>query len=83
MSRKAKAFRRPASKRDLASLMRFYADGRKERDFESGIASALEAILASPYFIFRMEKEPEIAKPGGSYRVADLDLDPAWLDLRR
>ena len=36
--------------------------------------NALEAILASPYFIFRMEKEPELAKPGGTYRVADLDL---------
>ena len=35
--------------------MRFYADGRKERDFESGIAAALEAILASPQFLFRVE----------------------------
>ena len=35
--------------------MRFYADGRKERDFESGIAAALEAILASPQFVFRVE----------------------------
>ena len=42
--------------------------------FEAGVRSALEAILASPYFIFRMEKEPELAKPGGTYRVADLDL---------
>ncbi len=33
--------------------------------FEGGVRSALEAILASPYFIFRMEKEPEMAKPGG------------------
>src|SRR5471030_2122729 len=31
----AQAFGRPASTRDLASLMRFYAAGRKERDFES------------------------------------------------
>jgi len=38
------------------------------------VRSALEAILASPYFIFRLEKEPEFAKPGGTYRVADLDL---------
>ena len=35
--------------------MTFYADGRKERDFESGIAAALEAILASPQFVFRVE----------------------------
>ena len=51
----SQAFRRPASRRDIESLMRFYADGRKERDFESGIASALEAILASPQFVFRVE----------------------------
>jgi len=53
----SQAFRRPASPRDLASLMRFYADGRKERDFESGVAAALEAILASPQFVFRVESD--------------------------
>ena len=51
----AQAFRHSPSRRDLEALMRFYADGRKERDFESGIASALEAILASPQFVFRVE----------------------------
>jgi hypothetical protein len=51
----AQAFRRPASARELESLMRFYADGRRERDFESGVAAALEAILASPQFVFRVE----------------------------
>jgi cytochrome c553 len=51
----SQAFRHPASRRDIDALMRFYADGRKERDFESGIASALEAILASPEFVFRVE----------------------------
>jgi uncharacterized protein DUF1592/uncharacterized protein DUF1588/uncharacterized protein DUF1585/uncharacterized protein DUF1595 len=43
-------------------------------NFESGVREALEAILASPHFIFRLEKEPEYARPGGSYRIADLDL---------
>jgi hypothetical protein len=51
----SQAFRHAASRRDIESLMRFYADGRKERDFESGIAGALEAILASPQFVFRVE----------------------------
>ena len=51
----AQAFRHPASRRDIDALMRFYAEGRKERDFESGIAAALEAILASPQFVFRVE----------------------------
>jgi hypothetical protein len=51
----SQAFRRPAGDRELQRLMRFYRDGRKERDFESGIAAALEAILASPQFVFRLE----------------------------
>ena len=41
-----------------SALMRFYDDGRKERDFETGIAAALEAILASPQFVFRVEHAP-------------------------
>jgi cytochrome c551/c552 len=42
--------------------------------FEAGIRSALEAILASPHFIFRLEREPVDARPGATYRVADVDL---------
>jgi Protein of unknown function (DUF1592)/Protein of unknown function (DUF1588)/Protein of unknown function (DUF1585)/Protein of unknown function (DUF1587)/Protein of unknown function (DUF1595)/Planctomycete cytochrome C len=49
------AFRRPATPREVAALMHFYDTGRRERDFESGIAAALEAILASPQFVFRVE----------------------------
>jgi Protein of unknown function (DUF1592)/Protein of unknown function (DUF1588)/Protein of unknown function (DUF1585)/Protein of unknown function (DUF1587) len=42
--------------------------------FEGGIRTVLEAILASPHFIFRLEKEPPAATPGSTYRVADVDL---------
>ena len=45
-----------------------------EGGFEEGVRTALEAILASPHFIFRLEKEPVTATPGSSYRVADMDL---------
>jgi hypothetical protein len=78
------AYRRPITAGELDRLMPLYEKGAGRAGeagragpaggFEAGVRSALEAILASPYFIFRMEKEPELAKPGGSYRVADLDL---------
>src|SRR3954452_1694336 len=42
--------------------------------FEGGVREALEAILASPHFIFRLEKEPDFVRPGSSYRIADVDL---------
>ena len=45
----------------IQRLMRFYDEGREERDFEFGIASALEAMLASPQFVFRLERAPAAA----------------------
>ena len=68
--------------------MRFYAEGRKERDFENGIEAALEAILASPQFVCpRSESSPaaacdtaRAAAPPG-YRLNDLELRVAPLVL--
>jgi mono/diheme cytochrome c family protein len=68
------AFRRPVSDRDFSRLMRFYDDARKEGDFEYGVAAALEAILASPQFLFRLERTPATIRADGSYRLSDLDL---------
>jgi hypothetical protein len=49
------AFRRPATDHDVRGLMQFYETGRKGHDFEFGIRSVVEAILASPQFVFRLE----------------------------
>ena len=35
--------------------MPFYDEGRKERDFDLGIQTALERLLVSPQFLFRIE----------------------------
>ena len=68
------AYRRPITAGELDRLTPLFDKAAAKGGFEAGVRSALEAILASPYFIFRMEKEPEFAKPGGTYRVADVDL---------
>jgi hypothetical protein len=68
------AYRRPLAAGEIDRLMPFYEKGAAKGGFESGVRGALEAILASPHFIFRLEREPETARPGGTYRVADLDL---------
>jgi mono/diheme cytochrome c family protein len=68
------AYRRPVSAGEVDRLMPFYEKGATKGGFEMGIRTALEAVLASPYFIFRLEREPETAKPGTAYRVADVDL---------
>jgi hypothetical protein len=54
--------------------MSFYAMGAEERDFEAGIRTALQAILASPHFVFRIEEVPDNAKPGRNYELGDIDV---------
>ena len=70
----AGAFRRPPTDREVARLIRFYDDGRHGQNFEAGVAKAVEAILASPQFLFRLEDTPATATPGQPYRLADLEL---------
>ena len=67
------AYRRPLSENDMKSLMSFYDEGAKESGFEGGVRTALEAILSSPHFIFRVE-EAAGRKAGDRYPIADLDL---------
>ena len=73
----SRAFRRPVNDVEFADLMGFYNSGRKDGDFEGGIAAALEAVLASPQFLFKLEA-PAAAAParraGSAYRLRDMDL---------
>ena len=45
-------------------------------DFEAGIRSALERLLVSPDFLFRIEADPSSvkAKAGTAYRISDVEL---------
>jgi hypothetical protein len=70
----AKAYRRPVDDDDMAGLMSFYEQGVEDGGFEAGIRTALQAILASPHFVFRMERAPRNVSPGETYRISDLDL---------
>ncbi len=70
----SQAYRRPASAEDLEGLMTFYRMGRDKGDFEAGIRTALEAVLANPSFVFRFEREPAGARQGQSFRISDTEL---------
>ena len=69
-----RAYRRPVTPNDLDALVEFYRNGQAEGGFEFGIETALRALLASPEFLFRIERDPEGAVPGSPYRVSDLEL---------
>ncbi|HEX3839065.1 MAG TPA: DUF1592 domain-containing protein [Steroidobacteraceae bacterium] len=55
------AFRRPVTEEDLKAPMSFFAMGRAEGDFDSGIEGGLTAILSSTKFLFRAEPVPSQA----------------------
>ena len=67
------AYRKPVDPATADVLMNFYARGRKSGDFERGIESALQFILASPEFLFRVEPDPARGSPP-VYRLGDLEL---------
>ena len=69
-----RAFRRAPTDRELARLVRFYDEGRTGGTFERGVTKAVEAILASPQFLFRLEDTPATARPGRPYRLGDVEL---------
>jgi len=68
------AYRRPADQPTMNTLMDFYKRGRAKGSFESGIESALQFVLASPAFLFRIEPDPTGIVPNTAYRIDDYAL---------
>ena len=69
-----RAYRRPVTDTDLDRLMPFYEQGRVEGGFERGIQRAIERVLVSPEFLFRVERDAPGVSAGDVYRVSDLEL---------
>lgn len=69
-----RAYRRPVSESDVQELVEFYNQGRLDGGFEVGIQFALERVLVSPDFLFRIEQDPADAQPGAMYAISDIEL---------
>ena len=69
-----RAYRRPVTADDVGKLMTFYEAGREEQGFEGGITRAIERLLVSPSFLFRVATDPAEVTPGAPYRISDLEL---------
>ena len=69
-----RAWRRPVTAAELDRLSKLAATVRKDSEkFDEGLRIALEAILLSPNFLFRIEREPTV--PGtGTYNLNDFEL---------
>ncbi|MBY0492326.1 MAG: DUF1592 domain-containing protein [Gemmatimonadaceae bacterium] len=70
----AQAYRRPLAANDVKALMTFYDEGAKDGGFEVGVRTALEAMLSSPHFIFRIEEVPTAGAAKGVMAVNGIDL---------
>jgi mono/diheme cytochrome c family protein len=72
----SRAYRGVASADDIQDAMAFYEQGRKKGDFENGVRMALQSILVSPRFVFRLEQaaDPKLLKASNTYRISDQDL---------
>jgi mono/diheme cytochrome c family protein len=73
----SRAFRRPAGEEEVNRLMRLVDLAQKEGDgFEVGIQLAVQAVLVSPHFLFRIEQDRRplpartAIQPIGEYALA-------------
>ena len=69
-----RAYRRPVQDADLKALMKFHDVGNKVGGFEEGIRTAIQGLLVSPEFLFRVETDPAGVKSGATYRSSDVVL---------
>jgi hypothetical protein len=70
----SRAYRRAVSEDEVEGLMWFYNDGLEKGGFEVGVRTALEAVLASPFFVLRLESEPQNLDAGEVFGLEGIDL---------
>jgi hypothetical protein len=69
-----RAYRRPVTGADLERPIALYRRAKAADGFEAGIEAALSAVLVSPEFLFRIERDPPGVAPNTAYGVGDLAL---------
>ena len=70
-----RAFRRPVVAEDIDAPLAFYTAARQRGEtFDAGVRAGLARILASPLFLYRIERDPAGARPGSVRNVTDLEL---------
>lgn len=70
-----RAYRRPVTRTDILPLEGFVAMARKEgQSVEQGLQLAIQAMLVSPHFLFRIEKNPTATDPVKINKVSDVEL---------
>ena len=69
-----RAYRRPATRREIDALLRFVEIGSRGGSAEQGIQLAIQAMLMSPNFLFRIERDPNPRDPRAVHDVSPFEL---------
>jgi hypothetical protein len=69
-----RAYRGMETEDDLGELLAFYESRSKQHGFDAGIQIAIERLLSSPKFLFRIERDPHTAEPGSAFPLTDVEL---------
>src|SRR5258708_36452514 len=79
-----RAYRRPVTSGDVEAPMSFYKRARQQSagqqstasggSFDDGIRAGVARILSSPYFLYRIEKDPAGVRAGVAHPVSDIEL---------
>ena len=69
-----RAYRRPIETADVDTLMEFYRAGYVDGSFDAGIQLALERLLISPDFLFRVVRDPSDIAPSTTYALTDFEV---------
>jgi hypothetical protein len=70
-----RAYRRPVTDREVEDLARLVAMVQKDGgSFEEGLCLAIERMLVSPHFLFRVEKDQPSDRGEGASRLSDHEL---------
>jgi hypothetical protein len=70
-----RAWRRPITPAETERLARFYDTARKDGfDFDQSVAFAIKAVLVSPQFLFRIERDENPNDPSAVHPVSQFEL---------
>ena len=70
----SRAYRRPATAREVGELAHLMDTAEaRGNSFKDSLALSIQAILVSPNFLFRVERQPETPAPGNS-RIGQYEL---------
>jgi hypothetical protein len=70
-----RAYRRPVTAADVEAPVAFYTEARaRGGSFDAGIRAGIARILASPSFLYRIERDPAGVRAGAAHPVSDVEL---------